>query len=775
MQEELKENCFLSGGTIRKTIFILTAVFLPLLFCIAGMALLPFPELEQFLEEKQSTVIRDRKGELLWIVPVDDQGLRREFVPLEKIPDHVVEIMLISEDKRFFFHPGVDLYAVIRSLYQNIRHGEIVSGASTVTMQLAGIMLGTERTLRAKMREMFTAVRIELRLSKRKILEEWLNALPFGFQAEGVGTASRIFFGKPVWKLTPAETVILAVVPRSPAAYNPFFNKEACAAAAFVLAKEKGMSIRKETIEKTVADISYEPIVKKAPHFIDYLLDHSDQTVNRERKEDIFSSLDLELTDWLRERLAYYVGREERNRIHNGAGLLLDNRTGEILAYVGAYDVRDTEQGSMIDAVHIKNQPGSAIKPFLYALAIEEGFRPNTVLPDIPLTFGAEHMYEPLNFNNAFHGPVRLRVALASSLNIPAVYTLNTVGVPRFEEFLIGIGFDSIREQRAAAGLGLALGNGEVTLFELTRAFSLFPRRGVPLTVTPVKREAAAGSGRREENGRFVSRYTADIICDILQDDASRFLGFRDNPVFDLGFPVMFKTGTADQFQNIWAVAATPDYTVGIWMGNVSGETVKGRTGSSLPARVAGELLKKVQTKNSEFPVPYNAEEVTICTLSGMAPGPVCPGVRREYLPRGEHLQQCSFHCLRDGKMEIALPPLYDQWKHRYVESAESAVFRNGRPFDMEKDFRIVYPRDGSVFYIDPAVPKDVQAVAVRAVGGDGGPVTVFVNGEMVDTVSPPYRWLFTLERGGWTVVMKTDGEEARVHFTVKGTRNDDE
>ncbi len=735
------------------------------------MALLPFPELDQFLEKERSTVIRDRNGELLWIAPVDDQGLRREFVPLENMPAHVVEIMLASEDKRFFYHPGVDLYAVIRSLFQNIHHGEIVSGASTVTMQLAGSMFGTERTLRGKIREAFAAGRIELRLSKKKILEEWLNTVPFGFQAEGVGTASRVFFGKPVWKLTPAEAVVVAVVPRSPDRYNPFYNKEACTDAALALAEGKGIPVSKEAIKKTVAGITYEPIVKKAPHFVDYLIDSADLSENRDGAREVFSSLDSELTEWLEKRLGYYLGQEKTSRIHNSAGLLLDNRTGEIVAYVGAHDVEDSEQGGMIDAVHIRNQPGSTLKPFLYALAIEEGFRPNSVLPDIPLTFGSEHMYEPLNFNNAFHGPVRLRVALASSLNVPAVYTLNTVGTSRFEEFLIRLGFDSIRDQRGEAGLGLALGNGEVTLFELTRAFSLFPRRGVPLQVTPVKTAGESRFDRREENTQFVSRYTADIICDILHDDASRFLGFRDNPVFDVGFPVMFKTGTADQFQNIWAVAATPDYTVGIWMGNVSGETVKGRTGSSLPARVAGELLQNVQTRHAAFPVPDNAEELSICTLSGMAPGPVCPGVRKEYLPTSEHLQQCSFHRLRDGKMTVILPPLYDQWQQRYMESPGSIFFGDG----IDTDFRIVYPRDGSVFYIDPAVPNDVQAVAVRAVGGDGGPAAVYINGKKVDAVLPPYRWLFTLEPGSWTVSMKSGGEEARVRFSVKGTRNDDD
>lgn len=392
-------------------------------------------------------------------------------------------------------------------------------------------------------------------------------------------------------------------------------------------------------------------------------------------------------------------------------------------------------------------------------------------------------MYEPLNFNNAFHGPVLLRVALASSLNVPAVYTLNTVGIPLFEEFLLGLGFDSILDQKGETGLGLALGNGEVTLFELTRAFSLFPRRGVSLNVTPVKSGNRNGSDGKNEKEQHISVYTADIICDILQDDESRFLGFRDNPVFEVGIPVMFKTGTADQFQNIWAVAATPDYTAGVWMGNVSGETVQGRTGSSLPARVAGELLNKVQTGHVEFPVPSGAEEVTICTLSGMAPGPVCPGIRKEYLPTGEHLHQCSFHRLGDGKMSVVLPALYDQWQRRYMESPGSNFFgtssrgdpQYSREDDMDNDFRIVYPRDGSVYYIDPAVPHDVQAIAVRAVGGDGDPADVYLNDKKVDTVSPPYRWLFTLERGSWTVSMKSGGEEERVQFSVKDTRNNDD
>jgi penicillin-binding protein 1C len=749
-----------------------------LVYCLLRFT--PYPELGQFREREYSTTILDRGNEVLWVQPIDREGLRREYVHLEDIPAYVKELFILSEDNRFYHHPGVDPFAILRSIFLYLKTGEIVSGASTITMQLASIISpDREVTLGPKILEMVDALRLETRLSKDRILELWLNNIPFGFQAEGVQTAGRTFFGNPVSGLSPEEALLLSVIPRSPALYNPFTEQENCVQAAFDIVIENDLSMSREEISRAAAGAVYKQWRMKAPHFVERFRPSEFYTAGG-RYGKVHTSLDLSLNRFAEQRINYYLDRNADSRLNNGAVLLTDNHTGEILCYVGSRDFFDEKYSGQIDGVRIESQPGSCLKPFLYALALEEGMLPNTVLPDIPLSFGREKVYEPRNFDNRFHGPVRLRVALASSLNVPAVYTLNQVGVPEFTDFLLRLGFDSLASQRDQLGLGLALGNGEVNLWELTRAFAIFARRGVAQELTPL--ESGAGAGTESGSGshatddetrnrRVISRYSADCICDILSDSASRYLGFGRSPVFELGFPVMFKTGTANQFQHIWAVAATVDYTVGVWMGNFSGETIIGRTGSSLPARVAGELLQKVQRGSPDFPVPAGSREVTICTLSGKRPRDICPSTTTEYLPEEYTPEVCDFHRKADGKVQVELPDLYSGW-----------IRDSGKPFSTaaggEDGLTIVSPREGALFYIDPSLDERFQAVAIEAYGGGGHgtpsarthrhKVTVLVNGEEVETIGPPYRWLFPLKPGRWTVTFTTGDSSDSVTFTVQ-------
>ncbi len=747
-------------------------------FLIVGLivlAVVPYPELDRFMKTEYSSVITDRAGYVLWVEPVNENGLRREYITLPKIPDYVLGVFIASEDKRFYTHPGVDLLALFRSLYLNIKAGEIVSGASTITMQLAGLIEPHERTVWGKMKEAVDAVRLELRLSKDEILELWLNAIPFGFQAEGIQTASKTFFSKPVWQLSPAQALVLSVIPRSPAVYNPFQRPDNCLEAALAVAREGGLPIGKQSIQTALSSVRMGGRQKKAPHFVRYavreknaftLSGNGEGIYNKDREQrDLLNStilrtsLDVELTEYVRNRIAYYVDRHRSNRILNGAGLVVDNTTGEILAYVGAIDFADEKNAGQIDCVRITNKSGSCLKPFLYAFALEKGFLPNTILPDIPMSFGKDRVYEPQNFDNRFHGPVRFRVALASSLNVPAVYLLEQVGGGEFEAFLVNLGFESIRHVRDEAGIGLAVGNGEVSLLELVRGFAAFPRRGSMIALTSLidsKKPIPSGE-------KIMATYTADIICDILSDQESRYLGFGNSRVFDLGFPVMYKTGTADQFQDIWALAATTEYTVGIWMGNVHGETIIGRTGSSLPAKIAGEVLTMMQerTKEGAFPVPAGSHEVAICSLSGGAPNEWCASTVTEYLPEGNQPKRCSIHRERNGESTTVLPERYARWAEQY--SIERDVREKAGPLT------IIYPNSGSVFYFDPTIAEKDQAVPIKAVGGlPEQPVRVVVNGEIVDTVSYPYRWFLPVKRGDWKVTFVLENEEDTVFISIR-------
>ncbi|MDR3162170.1 MAG: hypothetical protein LBU28_11245 [Spirochaetaceae bacterium] len=406
----------------------------------------------------------------------------------------------------------------------------------------------------------------------------------------------------------------------------------------------------------------------------------------------------------------------------NGAILAIENDTGAVRLYAGSASWFDDAVSGKIDGVRIRNQSGSCLKPFLYALALDSGFTPAEILPDLPTVFGGPEAYIPSNFNRRFNGPVRLRVALASSLNIPAVYTLERLGVEAFEDYLVSLGFDSIADTRFSHGTGLALGNGEVSLEELVRAFSAFPRGGL----LPSLRWWEAGDDEGEAR-RVMSPYAAWVIADILSDRASRFTGFGPAPALATDFPAMFKTGTANQFQHIWALGASRRFTLGVWMGNFSGETVIGRTGSSIPARIAAELLRVLEGPEDPAlpdrrgngaggpsgplggPPPETAEGVLICALSGMAAGPDCGGVLREWLPRNRRSGPCTWH--HPGG--LAYPPEYQAWleeRFRWGRGAAGPSFA-----DAAGSIRL--PVSGSVYYLDPALPPEAQALRLETAG----------------------------------------------------------
>jgi penicillin-binding protein 1C len=415
----------------------------------------------------------------------------------------------------------------VSALSQNLKAGRVVRGASTITMQLSRIVSPRKTGFLGKIEEAFNALRLESRLTKSRILELWFNAIPFSFQVEGVQSASRTFFGKEASELTQAQACCLALIPRRPERYNPLLNMEEAISGTMRLSESLSLGLSNEEIRRDVGMASFNPLVDRAPHFSRFVNEQLAVEAQVSTGKGIplsactvYTSLDLSLNAFLEERIAYYLKMNSMSRLSNGAAILVDVRTGEILAYVGSRDFHDTENSGEIDGVRVKNQPGSCLKPFLYSLAIEKGFLPNSVLPDIPMDFGAEEAYVPMNFDRRFHGPVRLRVALASSLNVPAVYMVSRLGVNNFTDYLVRLGFLSLESQRGNLGTGIALGNAEVSLFELVQAFSVFPRGGEYLDLSYRKKEKS----ERGIGTTVMEPYTAAIICSILSDRSSRWL-----------------------------------------------------------------------------------------------------------------------------------------------------------------------------------------------------------------------------------------------------------
>jgi len=766
----------------------------------------PYSALATFLERPCSTRFYDRRGTLVQIIPLED-GIRREYTDMKNISPAVPEVFITAEDERFFYHFGIDPLSVLRAMYQNIRAGRRVSGASTITMQLARIIdAPSRRNIFSKTAELFNALRLEARLSKKEILELYLNSIPFGFQTEGLASAARNFFASEVELLTPAEVFCLAVIPRRPAAYNPLVEKAACVNAAEKLALRFADNPRRASAYPLYTSLTVDdwntirPTRFIYPHFMPHLVRHVHRLLreqNGKTPPDYVLSADLNLQKAAEDLIAAGIRRQAASRLSNGAALVIDNLSGEVLAWVGSADYDDERAGGQIDGVLAKNQMGSSMKPFLYALALENGSKPADVLPDIPSKFGSEEVYIPRNFNNRFNGPVLFRVALGSSLNIPAVHLLDRLGIQNYGHFLAQAGFDLSPEDAENAGLGLALGNAPVSLEELAAAFSIFPRDGQKLSLrfdraesetensglTESRTENSVPEESRSEESRragsavpVMSADTARLICSILSDRMARRLGFGRGNNFETPFPAIFKTGTANQFQNIVALGATPRFTVAVWMGNFTGETVIGRTGSSLPASVVRSLLMRLHSapglRNMKFREPTGWARVPVCALSGLAPSGNCPYVIEEYFPSKENFAGtspavCNWH---NGGAPV-YPPEYQNWFF--------SLLREGELDYASAPLQIITPRDDYRFL--PSSGGGNNSIPVEVTGGSGDELTVEHNGRTF-TVRRPFVFFLPYTPGRHSLTVRSSGaagngavnsgavysESDTVHFTAE-------
>lgn len=715
-----------------------------------GLALWPYPEFEAFLQRPVSTRLLDRQGNLLQVLPLEE-GLRREFVALKDLPSYVVPVFLAAEDRRFYWHPGVDPLALVRSLAANASEGRTVSGASTVTMQLARMVRPRPASLAGKAQEMLDALRLEAKLGKDRILELWLNNLSFSFQTEGVASAGRQFFGKPPASLTSEEAAVLAVIPRRPALYSPLLHPEEAAHAAHRLALGSSLgegvfpTLEYDAFEAAARAARTDQGPRGAPHFMRAFFRQGLEAARARRSPELTTTLDPEVQKALQTSLDQTIAPWEDARLTQGAGIVIDNASGEVLAWVGSRDFDDADNQGEIDGVLVANQPGSTLKPFLYALALEKGFLPSSVLPDIPTDFGRDQVYVPMNFNGRFNGPVRLRVALASSLNVPAVWMLQRLGVRNFEEFLGRAGFASLERQKERLGVGLALGNASVTLAELTRAFSLFPRGGTLPELTVIRSATAA------EGTRIVAPATAALIADMLSDNPSRFLGFGHGRVMATSYAAMFKTGTSNQYQNVWALGATPRVTVGVWMGNFRGETIIGRTGSGIPARAVVLVLNQLAQDADRFPDPPGARRVTIDALSGGLATRDSPSVVQEWLPAGATVAPDAWHVRVGGRVETHYPAEYAGWlrQSRRTERVAGTT---------EDEFAVLKPANGATFFYDPTIPPASQMIAVETTAGPRSGLRVFVDGKDRGALADDGTFWLPVQRGQFTLSFDQGG-----------------
>ena len=728
---------------------------LSVLLVLPGLVLLttflPFPKSKIGPGPVISLRLLDRNGVLLREV-LSDEGGRCRWVKLEDISPHLLNATIAAEDKSFFFHHGVNALSVLRALLQNLRHGEVVSGASTITQQLVRTLYPGRRDIWAKLREAWLALRLERTLSKREILIQYINRIPYGNQVYGIEAASRLYLDKSSSQLSLAEAAFLAAIPRSPTRLNPYRSQNALRKRQVnILAKmsELGLITEAARDRARAEELCLLPAAERfrAPHFCDFVLNQV-PSCDRKSLSAIETTLDFGLQQkiemLLRNRLTAMAGRG----IGNGAVVVLDNRSGEILSLVGSGDFFDESQDGQVNGALALRQPGSTLKPFTYSLALENGLTAASLIDDSPVQYPSlEGHYRPQNYDRRYHGLVSLRAALACSYNIPAVAVLQAVGPDLLYRRLHSLGFESLKQDPGFYGVGLTLGNGEVTLLELVRAYSALARQGLYLQERSVlrllRKDGEEGQALIQEAARRVfSPQVAYIITHVLADRDARTPSFGYHNPLSFPFAVAVKTGTSKDFRDNWTVGYSPRYTVGVWVGNFDGEpmhNVSGISGSGPLFRDIMLLLDKGET-GSGFAEPKGVVTSVVCPLTGMRPTESCPGVVSEVFVEGtEPREMCTRHQKKSETVLIAckrgdLPAL--------------------------SRLEIMFPRNGDVFKLDPVLRREHQRIKLRAaVPGteDIAKIEWWINGERVGEAKSPFSLFWNLRPGSYTIKVTAD------------------
>jgi penicillin-binding protein 1C len=728
----------------RKLLVAIAAVLGTLAIVLGAAPLLwPYARSRELKGLEFSRVILDASGGELQVLPLAG-GLRRVYAPLSAMPPELLRIAVRAEDRRFWIHPGFDPLAVARAAAQNREAGRTVSGASTIAMQLSRLLRPGEARV-GKAREAWEAMQLERRLGKRGALELYLNLVPFGHNVEGFPAAARAFFGRPLSELTRSELLILSVLPRAPGAYDPLRDREANRAAVLRLGLPSGGADGLDAAYDRVLDPSRPGVWPfRAPHYVRFL-ESSGALRDTRGREPVRTAIEPEMQNYLEELLSSTVESARAKRVSNAAALYLRPGSMAVAAWVGSIDFSDERANGQVDGVTMRRQPGSTLKPFLYSLALENGFTAASVLPDVPTDSGGSEFYTPANFNDQFNGPVRLRQALASSLNVPAVYALRRVGVGPFTDRLLAAGFDSLERQRGSLGLGLALGNAEVSLYELVQAYGIFLHEGRFEPIRPLPGSAAP----REEPRQVATKASAALIRDILTRHPDRVLAFGRDGTSRLRFEAAMKTGTSNQFNNIWALGFTPDLLGGVWLGNFGGQTVVGTADSGYPAAVMRKMLE-LFSAHPAFPPMDGFVQVPICALSGMRASEACPHALLEWFAPGTEPGPCDWHVAAASGTEVFYPQEYREWLARYRYRPSS------RFQDSALDIR--RPLDGAVFYLDPGLPAEKQQAAIEATGS--GSARIEVDGATIYRGPFPARAWQPLEPGTHRITL-SDGRSA--------------
>jgi penicillin-binding protein 1C len=622
----------------------------------AFVELVPFPE--ELLERGRVTPLRvlDREGRLLR-AGLSPDGTRGRWVPLAEISPWLVEATIVAEDRRFREHWGVDPLAIARAAKDDAAAGRIVSGASTITMQLVRLLRPRSRSWWGKLDEAVLAMRLERRLSKDQILEEYLNRAPYGGNVVGAEAAARRTFGKPARDLSPAEAALLAGLPQSPARLDPLRWPEASRKRQrWILDEMRRLGkLAEEPLEVVFAPL---PPPCEAETFVDWVLFKD--------AGEVRTTLDLDLQRMVEGIVRQSAGHLERCGAGEAAVVVVENATGDVLAFAGPAARR--------------RSPGSTLKPLVYALALEGGRTPVSPYEDEPVHFETPTGdYSPRNYDGTYRGRVTLRQALANSLNVPAVVALREVGMERLVSLAVEAGLAGIDPDPRKHGLGVVIGNAAVSPVELAGAYAMLARGG-----TSVVPHGKPGGSRGRE---LLSPWACYVIADILSDDAARALAFGTGTDLSFDFRVAAKTGTSPDHRDNWVAGFTPRHTVVAWVGNADGHPLRGTSGVEGAGPIFHAVMSRLEGPWSVRPGGVVEEEV--CAETGLIPGPDCGRRVRELFPEGRTpISSCAE---RTAAFRLETPQPWDRFFIDPEAPASSAflVFRAHAPAGAEVEWRV--------------------------------------------------------------------------------------
>lgn len=749
-----------------------------------GMAAFWYVHLSEIDELKMSTLrIVDRNGVLLQEKHYCQYGTAYP-VDFHAVPRHFIQALLEAEDRRFYRHWGVDLTATARSFVLNARKGRIVAGGSTITQQLARNIRNRPRTLYNKIREAVQAVCFELRYSKTKILEEYLNRAPFGNGAYGVEAAAQLYFGKPIKDVTLAESAFLCAVPASNKLYNPYKRftsvlkrQKRILTSLYtnnVINKQQYMSALRERLTLYTKQNTF-----RAPHFCGLVADRYTGY-----EGELKTVLDMQIQARVEYIIANHISKLSIANVNNASAVVIDNKTGEVLALVGSADFFDEQHHGQVNGAVALRQPGSAMKPFVYGLAFEHGMTPATVLRDIKSSFEIPDggVFTPRNYDKEYHGMVRARTALACSYNIATVTVSERFGTDMLLAKLHEAGFKSLNKDASFYGPGLCLGSGEVTLIELARAYCGLANGG---ELRELKMTAMEPVGTL---GRFFSERTAYLITDILSDNNARTPAFGAFSPVNLPFKCAVKTGTSKNFRDNWTVGYTPRYTVAVWVGNFDGKPMYSVSGISGAGPIFRDIMLALEVRNPDrdFAKPKGLTRQKVCAISGKTPTKYCGETISELFVAGNTPSvKCAIHRpIKTDKRNRLLassdcPPeyldekVYAFYPSEYYEWTVNAgvpmppleisdLPGTGGHGEGAGECSVEFPRNGGVYKIDPVLRREYQEIPLKPkVANNVKQLKWRVDGREITADKYPFIVYWKLEKGTHVIDFVADAAGA--------------